>query len=94
MGTAHLLEQFFALSQADIVRFLAILMFCVLPPPSGPRSQVLLDQAKQLYFELHPDFAPTDHNYRRVNNLTQTHLGANGHELYRIIEVIDQYPLH
>ena len=95
MGTAHLLVQFFALSQADLVRFLAILMFCVLPPPSGPRSQVLLDQAKQLYFELHPDFAPTDHNYRRVNNLTHSHSrGKHSHEFCRLMEVIEQNPLH
>ena len=89
----HLLLQHFGFPGRHRSGFFGILMLLVLTV-SGPRSWEVLGEAKQWYFDLHPDFASQDHNERRVNNLIATHLtGQNAQEL-QLIEEIEQDPLH
>ena len=73
---------------------LAILLLLLITP-STPKSQVRLEQVKQQDCGLRPDFAPLGHNERRVSHLIATRFrGRHAIEFYRLIESIEQDPLH
>ena len=55
----HILRKKFIIPSEDRSGLLAMLLLLLITP-SGSKSQVLLEQVKQQYFDLHPHFSPMD----------------------------------